>query len=79
MLALIAPTALNVSTVVLKHNDPKLKPPKKESEAISSPNANQEEDTMIQEKILNDPAQGNYEVDTNGMQIEGGGEPSAFD
>lgn len=76
---LIATVALNVLTAVLKHIDPKLRPPKKGSEAISSPNANQEEDTMIQEKIPNDLAQENYEVDTDGMQIEGGGEPSAFD
>ena len=48
LLALIATATPNVLTAVLKHIDPKLRPPKKGSKAISSLNANQEEDTMKQ-------------------------------
>lgn len=34
---------------------------------------------MVQDEIPKDPTQGNHKVDSDGMQIEGGGEPSAFD
>ncbi|XP_075655267.1 uncharacterized protein LOC142625512 [Castanea sativa] len=73
MLELVAMVALNVSTAELKHIDPKLRPPKKGSEVISSPCSVQEEDNMVQDEIHKDPAQGNHKVDLDGMQIEGGG------
>lgn len=78
MLKLVVMAAFNISTAELKHIDPKLKLPKKGSEVISSPCSVQEEDNMVQDEIPKDPTQGNHKVDSDGMQIEGGGEPSAF-
>lgn len=67
MEARIATASLNVSTVVLKRINLKLKPPKKITEASTSPNTNHGEDTMIQEDMLDDFAQGKPEVDSDGM------------
>ncbi|KAM3709858.1 hypothetical protein ACJW31_02G206200 [Castanea mollissima] len=47
MSELVAMAALNISTAELKHIDPKLRPPKKGSEVISSPCSVQEEDNMV--------------------------------
>ncbi|KAK9983647.1 hypothetical protein SO802_033172 [Lithocarpus litseifolius] len=79
MEARIATASLNVSTVVLKRIDPKLKPSKKITEASTSPNVDLREDTMIQEDMPDDSAQGKFEVDSDGMQIEDGGEPFVSD
>nr|POF18791.1 hypothetical protein CFP56_46565 [Quercus suber] len=68
MAELVAMTILNVSTAELKHIDPKLRPPKKGSEVLSSPCTAQKEDIMVQDEIPKDPTHGNYEVGSDGMQ-----------
>ena len=75
---LVATTTLNVSAAELKHNDPMLKPSKKGSEVIPSSCSVREEDNMVRDESPKAPAQGIHEVDSDGMQIEGGGEPFAF-
>ena len=75
---LVATTTLNVSAAELKHNDPMLKPSKKGSEVIPSFCSVREEDNMVRDESPKAPAQGIHEVDSDGMQIEGGGEPFAF-
>lgn len=76
---LIATAALNVSLAELKHIDPMLRPSKKGSEVIPSSCSVQEEDNMVRDESPKAPAQGIHEVDSDDMQIKGGGEPSAFD
>nr|POE56989.1 putative ribonuclease h protein [Quercus suber] len=62
MEARITMASPNVSTVVLKRIDPKLRPPKKIIEASTSPSTNHGEDTMIHEDMLDDFDQGKPEV-----------------
>ncbi|KAK7829414.1 hypothetical protein CFP56_029456 [Quercus suber] len=67
MEARITMASPNVSTVVLKRIDPKLRPPKKIIEASTSPSTNHGEDTMIHEDMLDDFDQGKPEVDSDGI------------
>ncbi|KAL0017110.1 hypothetical protein SO802_004179 [Lithocarpus litseifolius] len=75
----IVATTHNVSAMVLKRIDPKLRPPKKKAEASTSPRAIQGEDIMIQKNLADDFAQEKLKKDSDGMQIEDGGEPSVSD
>ncbi|KAF3957649.1 hypothetical protein CMV_017359 [Castanea mollissima] len=75
---IVATAALNILVAELKHIDPKLRPPKKGNEVIPSLCSVQEEDNMVLVEISTVVAQRNQDVDSDGMLIEGGGEPSAL-
>lgn len=75
----VAVATHNVSTVILKRIDPKLRPPKMNAEAKTSPRTFQGEDIMIQANLSKELTQGALEMDPDGMQMEDGGEPSVSD
>ncbi|XP_075652452.1 uncharacterized protein LOC142622800 [Castanea sativa] len=69
---IVATAALNILMAELKHIDPKLRPRKKVNEVIPSLCSVQEEDNMVLVEISTVVAQGNQDVDSDGMLIEGG-------